>query len=149
MTPLTRPATAGDLTAVLSLLGELAPDDPPMAPAEAARAWAEIARQRGRTLLVCEVEGRVAGTVDCLVMTRLPREARPVMFVENLVVARAHRRTGMGRLLMRRAERLALGAGCHRLQLLAAPDPRVHAFYRSCGFSPCPDGFRKYVGADR
>ncbi|WP_017571666.1 GNAT family N-acetyltransferase [Nocardiopsis halotolerans] len=149
MTPLTRPATAGDLTAVLSLLGETNPDDPPMGPAEAARVWAEVARQRGRTLLVCEVGSRVVGTVDCLVMPQLAREGRPVMFVENLVVARAHRRTGVGRLLMRRAERLALDAGCYKLQLLAAPDPHVHAFYHSCGFSPCPDGFRKYVGAAR
>ncbi|MFD3686959.1 GNAT family N-acetyltransferase [Nocardiopsis sp. NPDC058631] len=147
MPPVTRPATIDDLDAVLSLLGELNPDDRPLAAASAARIWAEIADQTGRTLLVHEHGGVVAGTVDCLVMPNLTRDGRPVMFVENLVVAERQRRSGVGRSLMRSVELLAVGARCHKVQLLAADDAYVHAFYRSCGFVPCADGFRKYVPA--
>lgn len=145
VTPTARPATADDLTAVLSLLGELNPDDRPLAPVSAARIWAEISDQRGRTLLVSEREGLTAGTVDCLVMPNLARNGRPVMFVENLVVGDRYRRTGVGRSLMRSAERRARDSGCYKIQLLAADDSYVHEFYRSCGFTPCPDGFRKYL----
>lgn len=147
MTLIARPATIDDLTAVLSLLGELNPDDPPLDPTTAGMTWAEITGQRGRTLLVRELEGVVVGTVDCLVMANLARNGRPVMFVENLVVADQHRRAGVGRSLMRSAERLAREADCYKIQLLAADDPYVHAFYRSCGFASSRDGFRRYVAS--
>jgi len=145
--PVTRPATSDDLDAVLSLLGELAPEDRPLAAASAARIWAEITGDPGRTLLVHERGGLVAGTVDCLVVPGPGRDGRPVMFVENLLVAEPHRRSGAGRSLMRSAELLAVEARCHRMQLLAADDAYVHAFYRSCGFVSCADGFRKHVPA--
>ncbi|MEU0242134.1 GNAT family N-acetyltransferase [Nocardiopsis sp. NPDC006198] len=145
MPPVTRPATAEDLDAVLSLLGELPPDAPPLTAASAARIWSEVSGQEGRTLLVHERDGIVAGTVDCLVVPWTFRDGRPVMLVENLVVAERHRRSGAGSSLIRSAERLARRARCHRIQLLAAGDAYVHAFYRACGFVSCADGFRKHV----
>jgi len=143
--PVTRPATADDLNAVLSLLGETGHGGLPLSPAATERVWADAAGQPGRTLLVHERGGRVAGTVDCQVVAHLARDGRPVMFVENLAVAAGDRRAGVGRALMRSAERLARGARCYKMQLLAADEAHVHAFYRACGFTACPDGFRKYV----
>ncbi|MDU0305263.1 MULTISPECIES: hypothetical protein [unclassified Streptomyces] len=46
-----------------------------------------MSTQRGRTVLVADADGIVAGTADCLVMPNLTRGGRAVLFVENLVVA--------------------------------------------------------------
>jgi GNAT superfamily N-acetyltransferase len=136
-----RPATANDLSAVLSLLGELNADDPPLDPAGTERVWADVRAQPGRTLLVASLGGEVVGTVDCLVMPNLSREGRPIMFVENMVVAAAHRREGVGRRLMESALLVARRANCYKVQLMAAPNEGVHEFYRACGFTPKAHGF--------
>ncbi|MGX1128718.1 hypothetical protein RKD49_000908 [Streptomyces glaucescens] len=74
-TPVTvRPATEGDLPALLDLHGKLNPDDTPLPGTTADAVWAAIAGQRGRTVLVAEAGGAVAGTADCLVMPNLTRE---------------------------------------------------------------------------
>ncbi|WP_055572309.1 GNAT family N-acetyltransferase [Streptomyces prasinopilosus] len=143
-----RPAAEQDLPALLALYGELNPEDAPL-PREAAEAvWAEIAGQRGRTVLVAEADGAVVGTADCLVLPNLTRGGRGVLFVENVVVAGSGRRRGIGQRLLEAAVRLGETAGCYKVQLLAADDAYVHAFYGSCGFEPLAQGFRRYLGRD-
>ncbi|MBE1459325.1 GNAT superfamily N-acetyltransferase [Nocardiopsis terrae] len=136
-----RPADRADLPRVLRLLGERHPEDPPMPAAETARLWSEIAAQDGRTLLVAQDgSGELLGTVDCVVMADLGRGGRPCLVLENLVVAEAHRRRGVGRLLLAAVRGLGEREGCHRIRFLAAEDAYVHAFYRSCGFTPGEGG---------
>ncbi|GGW92463.1 hypothetical protein GCM10010383_23000 [Streptomyces lomondensis] len=143
----TRPATEADLPQLLALYGELNPEDPPLSRASVDAVWAAIAAQQGRTVLVADVEGRVAGTADCIVMPNLTRGGRSILFVENVVVAGSHRRRGVGRLLMDAAVRLGEAAECYKVQLLAADDAYVHSFYAACGFEPLAQGFRRYVEA--
>ncbi len=142
-----RPAIEADLPQLLVLFGEFNPDDPPLSRATAEAVWARIAAQQGRTVLVAEVEGAVAGTADCVVMPNLTRGGRSVLFVENVVVAGAFRRQGVGRRLMDAAVRVGEEAGCYKVQLLAADDAYVHSFYAACGFEPLAQGFRRYVEA--
>ncbi|GAB3740630.1 hypothetical protein GCM10027590_55300 [Nocardiopsis nanhaiensis] len=143
--PVVRPATAADLPCVLGLLGEMYPEDPPLSKAEAARIWAEIEAQAGRSLLVAEdVAGEVLGTVDYVVMPNLSRGGRPRMVLENLVVSDTHRRRGVGRLFVDAVSGVAAREGCYKIMLFAAEDAYVHDFYRACGVEPCPDGFRRY-----
>ena len=46
---------------------------------------------------------------------------------------------------MNAVTRLAASAHCYKIQLLAAGEPEVHAFYRACDFAPSAQGFRRYL----
>ena len=142
-----RPATGTDLPGVLKLLGEMYPEDPPHSATEAARIWTEIDAQAGRSLLVAtDGTGEHLGTVDCVVLPNLSRAGRPRLVMENLVVAEAHRRQGVGGLLMAAVRELAEREGCYKVQFLAAEAPYVYEFYRSCGFTPWEGGgFFRYL----
>ncbi|WP_330237650.1 GNAT family N-acetyltransferase [Streptomyces sp. NBC_00525] len=140
-----RPALEPDLPALLALHRELNPDDAPLDAESAAAVWRCIAAQRGRTVLVAEARGVVVGTADCLVMPNLTRGGRGILFVENVVVAAAGRRRGVGRCLLEAVVRLGDEAGCYKVQLLAADDAYVHTFYAACGFEPLAQGFRRYL----
>ncbi|MEQ8145620.1 GNAT family N-acetyltransferase [Streptomyces sp. OP7] len=140
-----RPAVAADLPALLALYGELNPDDAPLPEAGADAVWEAMSTQRGRTVLVADADGTVAGTADCLVMPNLTRGGRAILFVENVVVAGAFQRRGVGRRLMEAAVGVGEAAGCYKVQLLAADDAYVHTFYEACGFRARAKGFRRYV----
>ncbi|MEV6165676.1 GNAT family N-acetyltransferase [Streptomyces sp. NPDC052052] len=140
-----RSATEADLSALLTLYGELNPDDAPLPQASADAIWAVISRQEGRTILVADAGGTVAGTADCLVMPNLTRGGRAILFVENVVVAGTFQRRGIGRHLMESAVRLGESADCYKVQLLAAEDEYVHTFYEACGFQALAQGFRRYI----
>ncbi|MFI8288127.1 GNAT family N-acetyltransferase [Streptomyces sp. ms191] len=140
-----RPATEGDLSALLRLYSELNPDDAPLPRASADAVWAAVSRQQGRTVLVADADGAVAGTADCIVVPNLTRGGRAILFVENVVVAGSSQRSGVGRRLMEEAVRLGEAAGCYKVQLLAADDEYVHTFYAACGFEARAQGFRRYI----
>ncbi|MEU0690868.1 GNAT family N-acetyltransferase [Streptomyces uncialis] len=140
-----RSAVEMDLSVLLALYSELNPDDPPLPEASADAIWAAISRQQGRTILVAEAGGAVAGTADCIVMPNLTRGGRAILFVENVVVADSFQRRGVGRQLMEAAVRLGESAGCYKVQLLAADDAYVHTFYEACGFKALAEGFRRYI----
>jgi len=138
-----RPAVESDLPTVLALYGELQTADVPSSFGPAARVWQETAAQVGRTILLAVVDGFVVGTVDCMILPSLTRGGRPFMLVENLVVASAVRRHGVGRRLVGTAVTLARSAGCYEVQLTSRVDRAdVHGFYESCGFQPVATGYR-------
>ncbi|MFJ1568822.1 GNAT family N-acetyltransferase [Streptomyces erythrochromogenes] len=140
-----RSAVGADLPSLLTLYGELNPDDAPLPQEKADAVWANISSQQGRTVLVADAEGVVAGTADCLVLPNLTRGGRAILFAENVVVAEAFQRRGVGRALMEAVVRLGASAGCYKVQLLAADDEYVHSFYESCGFQTRAEGFRRYI----
>ncbi|MBO0914691.1 GNAT family N-acetyltransferase [Streptomyces laculatispora] len=140
-----RSAAEPDLSALLTLYGELNPDDAPLPQASADTIWAAISRQQGRTVLVADAGGTVAGTADCIVLPNLTRGGRAILFVENVVVAGTFQRRGVGRRLMEAAVRLGASADCYKVQLLAADDEYVHTFYEACGFKALAEGFRRYI----
>ncbi|MGW6619276.1 N-acetyltransferase family protein [Streptomyces erythrochromogenes] len=140
-----RSAVGADLPSLLALYGELNPDDAPLSQEKADAVWASISRQEGRNVLVADAEGVVAGTADCLVLPNLTRGGRGILFAENVVVAEAFQRRGVGRELMKAVVQLGASAGCYKVQLLAADDEYVHSFYESCGFQTRAEGFRRYI----
>ncbi|MET7303017.1 GNAT family N-acetyltransferase [Embleya sp. NPDC005575] len=145
MTMTIRPATARDLPGLLALYAEFHPDDVPLPIEDAHLIWADIATQRGRTVLVADLDGNIVGTADCAVLPNLTRGGHPIMFVENVVVAATRRRQGTGRRLLVAAGTLAADAGCYKLQLLAADTAEAGEFYRACGFESLAQGFRRYL----
>lgn len=144
--PTIRAATTEDLPAILGLYAELHPDDPVPSPQSVQRAWSAIQAQPGRTILVAEVGAVVVGTTDCAIQANLTRDTRPLMLIENFVVAAAARRTGVGSALLREAVRLAREAGCYKVQLLSRSSRTdAHAFYESQGFKTLAQGYRLYL----
>jgi NADPH2:quinone reductase len=112
----------------------LRPDDDPLDSNEASRTWCAIVAQAGRTVLVADTNSELAGTADCAILPYLTRAVRPIMLVENVVVAADHQRSGVGRGLLRHAVELAIEAGCYKVHLLSdLGDPEVNAFYSACG----------------
>lgn len=142
MTITIRTAEAFDLAAILSLYGEFNPDDPALDPAVAGTVFEEILERKGVELLLAVKGGAPAGSLTLIVIPNLTRSARPYAFLENVVTAKAHRRTGIGRALIAEAVARAQQANCYKLMLLTGLDnPAVHAFYQETGFQRAKAGF--------
>lgn len=144
-----RPATQGDLDAVLGLLEELQsgrrPDGGTPAPGDAARTWESILAQDRRFVLVAEAAGEVVGTADLLIVANLTHELRPWAIVEHVVVAAHARRLGIGKALMAEVVAMVQAAGCYKVQLLSRKERSdAHRFYEAVGFEPAAEGFRRY-----
>jgi ribosomal protein S18 acetylase RimI-like enzyme len=141
-----RPVIESDLSSLLALYAQLHPGDSPLAVEQAAPIWREITGQAGRTVLLAELDGLAAGTLDCTVLPNLTRGGRPFMLVENVVVGSAVRRQGVGRQLLGAAVARARSADCYKVQLLSGVNrAEAHAFYESCGFRQVAAGFRHYL----
>jgi GNAT superfamily N-acetyltransferase len=106
---------------------------------------AEILADPRRELTVAELDGRIVGTADLLVVPNLNHHSQPWAIVENVVVADAARRKGVGRALMEHLIALARDAGCCKLQLLSGKHRApAHALYRSVGLEAVAEGFKIY-----
>lgn len=142
----TRAATEDDLPVLLALYAELHEGDPGIADGTAREVWRRISTQAGRTILVAADDSGVVGTVDCTVLPNLTRGARSFMVVENVVVAAAARRRGIGTALFDAVLALAEDQGCYKIQLLSrATRDESHDFYQAQGFEPVAQGFRRYL----
>lgn len=143
-----REAQLADLDVLVKLYGELADDVPSAAPGDlqSSRAALEaVLEQSGRHLLVCQREARVVGSADLVIVPNVTHRGTPWAIVENVVVARAARRQGIGRALFARISELARDAGCHKIALLSGKHRReAHAFYESLGYEPVAEGFKLY-----
>lgn len=138
-----RPATAWDLPAVVTLLGEL--HDPPTAINDS-EVWAAIQSQGGRTLLVAEDDTRVVGTADMIIVPNFTHDGRPWAMVENIVVQPERRRSGVARGLLEEVFVRAKAANCYKVQLMSNRQrEEAQSFYNAFGFDPSAEGFRLYL----
>jgi GNAT superfamily N-acetyltransferase len=142
-----RGARPADVDGLCVLLSQLPLDEPAVIPVAAARrALDAILSQRGRSLLVAEVDGELVGTADLVVVENLTHDCRPFGMVENVVVARPSRRQGIGRALMTRVISEARAAGCYKVQLLSNQARLdAHEFYETLGFAASATGYRCYL----
>lgn len=141
-----RPGTPEDAAAVSALLRELGyPVSIPLA-AEQIR---DLSVSGWDAIVLAEADGIVVGLLASH-RCRMLQYARPVMRITALVVGRNARRHGVGRLLMRHAEQIAVAEGCEFVELTSAADRAdAHAFYRSIGYEANSLRFRKLPGASR
>jgi GNAT superfamily N-acetyltransferase len=143
-----REAVEADLPALMRLYVELAISGPPVGEdahlqPQIRAAFADIKRDSRQALLVAEVDGQVAGTLALFVLPNLSYGGAPWAVIENVVVASAHRRRGVGRALMLEAIERARRAGCYKIQLCSNLQRReAHAFYESLGFKTTHRQFR-------
>jgi GNAT superfamily N-acetyltransferase len=142
-----RAAESDDLDLLLGLLRQLNPDDPPLDARTADAVWEQIQAQTGRTVLVADTGAALVGTLDSFLVANLTRNGRPILFIENVIVAVDHRRARIGSRLLQAAIDIARSSGCYKAQLLAADDPQACAFYEACGFARSAQGYRRYFCA--
>jgi N-acetylglutamate synthase-like GNAT family acetyltransferase len=147
-----RDARSDDLPRLLDLLEELREGATSGVPWDRAtddftnRVWNEILADPRRRFLIAEDGGTVVGTADVIVVPNLTHAARPIAFVENVVVTAKRRGHGIGRELMEEVLRRAELAGCYKVQFLSnRTRTRAHAFYERLGFEPSSEGFRRYL----
>ncbi len=146
-----RPATAADLLAVVRVQAQSRPSTDPLPERVTDRqqaTWDRMMAIADLTVYVAEVDGEPVGTACLLLMPNLGYDCRPTAFVEAVVTARAYRRRGVARAVMRRILADTRAAGCRKVQLLSHKrhaDDGAHALYLSLGFEAEAEGFRLYL----
>jgi GNAT superfamily N-acetyltransferase len=77
--------------------------------------------------IAATVEGRTVGAVRV-------RIAASLAHVASIAVDVAHRRTGVGRRLLERAEELSNYYNCHKMTVELAETSPARAFFEACGY---------------
>jgi GNAT superfamily N-acetyltransferase len=143
-----RRASQSDLAALLSLYEELAGSKLTATPGDRSTSeplLAEILADPRRELTVALLDGRLVGTADLLIVPNLTHRTRPWAIVENVIVAAAAQRMGVGRALLGHLIEAAQTAGCCKLQLISGKHrAEAHEFYRSMGLVAVAEGFKVY-----
>ena len=144
-----RQAEERDLPRILALYQQLSLSGDTDAPEDYRRlvpAFRRIGDDPQQRLLVLEVDGAVMGSLVLIIVPNLSHHGMPWAEVENVVVDESLRGGGYGRVLMEHAERLAVEAGCYKLQLMSHWDRRdeAHRFYEKLGYQSSARAFRKY-----
>ena len=137
--PVVRRAEAGDLPALVGLLGilfTLEADFQPDPARQRRGLEALLATPQASLVLAAEAGGAVVGMVtgQLLVSTA---QGGPSLLVEDLVVAEAARGAGLGRALLAAAEAWGRSRGATRVQLLVDEENLAAlAFYRRLAWQP-------------
>ncbi|MBO0730392.1 MAG: GNAT family N-acetyltransferase [Acidimicrobiaceae bacterium] len=143
-----RKASVGDLLAVVRLY-ERAPSLAANRLSNRQRAmWDRMIATTDLTVYIAETHQQAVGTASLMVMPHITYDCCPTAFIEAVVVAQAHRRRRVGRMLLDRLLEDARAASCRKVQLLSHKrhvNDGAHDFYRSLGFAAEAEGFRLYL----
>lgn len=139
-----RNASAIDADDVAALLTELGY---PCSRSEAFERIGSVIGNERQVLLVARCAGVVCGLVALDFMYYLPLGTTTCR-VTALVVTPDAQGRGLGRQLLREAERRARAAGAARIELTSGSQRTdAHAFYKACGYSDGTLRFIKRLGA--
>ncbi len=134
-----RPATpmdADDVAALLTALGY------PCERADALERISAIIDNDRQVLVVARLAGRVSGLMALDFMYYLPLGTYTCRVTALVVTPEAQGR-GLGRQLLREAERRARAGGAARIELTSGSQRTdAHAFYKACGYS---DGTLRFI----
>ena len=105
-----------------------------------------IAGNDRQALVVARRDGAVCGLIALDFMYYLPLGTTTCR-ITALVIAPEAQRRGLGRQLLREAERRARSGGAARIELTSGSQrTEAHAFYRACGYSDGTVRFVKRLG---
>jgi len=103
----------------------------------------QIRSQNGEVFVAIDEAGVLCGTYSIIICANLNHGGEPFAVIENVIVTRLRRRTGLGRMLMAHARENAIKHGCYKLLLQSgAYQTGNHQFYESCGFANEKCGFQ-------
>ena len=141
-----RPARREDVPAIVALLaaGQLGPLRDDAANPAHLDAFDLIDADPRNQLVVAEIEGRVAGTLQLTFIPHLSQGGSERAHIEGVRVAEDLRGTGVGRALVEWALARARERGCVTAQLLSdARRAEALAFYERLGFRPTHRGLKR------
>ena len=131
-----RKAQAQDIQGILTLFRELRPNDPELAPHNAARLFEHLLQQEFVHMFVVEVEAELVATCTLAVIPNLASGGRSYALIEHVVTLAAHRGHGYGRAVLNHAIDFAWNLDCYKVMLLSgAQRPEAHKLYESLGFN--------------
>ena len=131
-----RTATSEDFEAVMALYRQLQPDDPVLDDGRDHLVFQEILGADHLELLVLEIDNAVVGTIYLNVIPNISRSASPYAVIENVVIDKAVRGTGLGKAMMLATLEAAWARGCYKAMLqTGSRSAATHAFYRATGFN--------------
>lgn len=134
-----RNASLGDADDVAALLSEMGY---PCDRIDAAHRIASIIDNERQALVVARCGGAVCGLVALDFMYYLPLDTTTCR-ITALVVTEGSTGRGLGRQLLKEAERRARAAGAARIELTSGSQRQdAHAFYKACGYS---DGTLRFI----
>ncbi|QNE21479.1 GNAT family N-acetyltransferase [Kribbella qitaiheensis] len=131
-----REARLEDFDDIVRLYRQLHPGDPVLLDGSDAAAFEQILATPGLRIFLLEEDGAAVATTYLNVIPNLTRSASPYAVIENVVVEKSRRGTGLGKQAMAGTLAAAWDAGCYKAMLMTGSrTPATHAFYRACGFS--------------
>lgn len=146
-----REATADDLPQIVRLLA----DDPLGATRETPgeeipeayfSAFAAIDKDPNNTVVIAEVAGRVAGTLQLTFIPGLTYTGGERAQIEGVRIAAEHRGAGLGQIMINWAIDRARARGCRVVQLTTVRQrPDAIRFYQKIGFRPSHMGMKYHL----
>lgn len=104
--------------------------------------WQQICRDERQHLLVAEIDGEIAGTLNLTVLPNLGHGGQPWAAIDNVAVAASQRSQGIGAELVAEAGRIAKEHNCYKIVLSSnLARERAHDFYRRLGWKQTHIGF--------
>jgi ribosomal protein S18 acetylase RimI-like enzyme len=95
---------------------------------------AELARRSTAHVLLAMVDGEAAGLIVCLEGFST-FACRPLLNIHDVIVSQGYRGRGLSKLLLRKAEELAIAQGCCKITLEVLEGNKIaQAAYKSAGF---------------
>ncbi len=145
----TRPAEEADLPRLVQLLWDdeqgrtresLSSDDY----GDYLAAFRSLKADANAALLVVVDNGEVCGCLQLNLLSGLSFRGMRRALIEDVRVARSHRRNGIGKHIVCEAVQYARSNGCGMIELFVHDDRKAaHAFYEACGFVGEHRGYRQ------
>ena len=96
---------------------------------------AELAKRKTAHVILAFVDTKPAGLIVCLEGFST-FACKPLLNIHDVIVALPHRGRGLSKLLLQKAEAIAIDLGCCKLTLEVLEGNHVaQAAYKACGFS--------------
>ena len=138
-----RDASAADIEAFVPLLGDLGYPTP----ADTIRERFARLSANGERVIIAETGGSIVGLMTVHSGLHVLHRPKPVCRITMLVVAERARGMGVGRALVREAERIATEYGCGVLEVTSnLKRAEAHAFYEKLGFDRTSYRFGRLMG---
>jgi GNAT superfamily N-acetyltransferase len=107
--------------------------------------FARLVQNPAYILLAAKLDDKLAGFIMGVICEELYGDCQPFLVMEDFVVDKKYRRTGIGATLMKTLEQSAIELGCSQIIFLTeANRPDAIGFYLSQGYEHKPyKGFKK------
>jgi GNAT superfamily N-acetyltransferase len=131
-----RKATESDLPAILELYAQKDIDnDDVLSMEEAKETFSKFGLYPNYSLYVAEIDDKVIGTFELLIMDNLAHKSQPSGIVEDVVVDAEYQSQGIGHQMMEYAIDVCRKNGCYKMALSSSlKRERAHQFYENLGF---------------